>query len=289
VDYIPGLPPTAIEDLPTLFDEVRRKMLPWFREAMSVVNKAQCLLFTSIHELEEPVINTLKTRLPIPIYPIGPMIPYFNLQSDGVCGNDAKHHENHSYFEWLDSQAPGSVLYISQGSFRSISHIQLDEIIAGIKQSGVRFLWVTRGDCATCKDDTGVMGFLVPWCDQLKVLCHPSIRGFWTHCGWNSTWEAIYAGVPMLTCPIAGDQFSNSKLIVSDWKIGIRAVNNDHKGTLVTRHEIAQTVKQFMDSQDDEQKEMVNRAKSLQEICRQAIADGGSAASYLVDFIRDIC
>jgi len=82
VDYIPGLPPTSIADLPTLFDEVRRKMLPWFREAMSVVNNAQCLLFTSIHELEEPVINALKTRLPLPIYPIGPMIPFFKLQSD---------------------------------------------------------------------------------------------------------------------------------------------------------------------------------------------------------------
>ena len=42
MDYIPGLPPTSIADLPTLFDEVRRKMLPWFREAMSVVNNAQC-------------------------------------------------------------------------------------------------------------------------------------------------------------------------------------------------------------------------------------------------------
>ena len=65
-------------------------------------------------------------------------------------------------------------------------------------------------------------------------------------------------------------------------------MNNDHKETLVTRHEIAQIVKKFMDSKADERKELVNRAKSLQEICRKAIEKGGSAASNLADFLREI-
>lgn len=280
VDYIPGLPSTTLADLPTIFHGEGTKVLHRVLEAISAVHKAQYLLFTSVYELEEHVINALKEELPIPIYPIGPMIPYFKLESDGIC-------DNQSYFKWLDSQPQDSVLYISQGSFLSVSSAQMDEIVAGIIQSGVRFLWVTRGDCSRFKDGVGEMGYLVPWCDQLKVLCHPSIGGFWTHCGWNSTYEGIYAGVPMLTCPIFWDQVPNSKLVVSDWRIGWRVINNNLK-TLVTRHTIAQLVRKFMDSKGDERKEMVNRVKNVQEICRKSIASGGSAASNLDDLIRNI-
>uniref|UniRef100_A0A7C9F147 Uncharacterized protein n=1 Tax=Opuntia streptacantha TaxID=393608 RepID=A0A7C9F147_OPUST len=288
VDYIPGLPPTTIADLPTFFHGAGRELLHRVLEAISNANKAQCLLFTSVHELEEEAIHALKAKLPMPVYPIGPMIPYFNLQSNGICGGITNSDDDNSYFQWLDSQPRESVLYISQGSFLSVSSAQMDEIVAGIKDSGVRFLWVTRGDCSRFRDGIGEFGCLVPWCDQLKVLCHPSVGGFWTHCGWNSTCEGVYAGVPMLTCPIFWDQVLNSKLIVSDWKMGWRAMNNDHKETLVTRHEIAQIVKKFMDSKADERKELVNRAKSLQEICRKAIEKGGSAASNLADFLREI-
>lgn len=288
VDYIPGLPSTTIADLPTFFHGAGREVLPKVFDAISIANKAHCLLFTSVHELEEQVIDALKAKLPIPIYPIGPMIPYFKLQSNGICRGISNSHNDKSYFQWLDSQPQESVLYISQGSFLSVSSAQMDEIVAGIKESGVRFLWVTRGDCSRLKDGIGELGCLVPWCDQLKVLCHPSVGGFWTHCGWNSTWEGVYAGVPMLTCPIFWDQVPNSKLIVSDWKMGWKAMDNGLKETLVTRHEIAQMVKKFMDSEGAERKELVNRAKSIQDICRKAIGKGGSAASNLADFLREI-
>ncbi|XXG40299.1 hypothetical protein AAC387_Pa01g1056 [Persea americana] len=83
------------------------------------------------------------------------------------------------------------------------------------------------------------MGLVVPWCDQLKLLCHSSVGAFFTHCGGNPTMESVFAGKIMLTFPLAVDQSINSKLIVEDWKIGLK-LKNEQK--IVEREEIARNV-----------------------------------------------
>jgi len=47
------------------------------------------------------------------------------------------------------------------------------------------------------------------------ILEHEAIGAFVTHCGWNSTLEAVTvtAGVPMVTWPVAAHQFFNHKLV----------------------------------------------------------------------------
>ncbi|KAJ6751019.1 hypothetical protein OIU85_001544 [Salix viminalis] len=283
VDYIPGIPPTRLVDFPTLFHGTGRQILPRALEPVSLVSKAQYLLFTSFYGLEAQVISALKPKFPFPVYPIGPSIPYFEIEDhSSVSGNVS------GYIEWLDSQPKGSVLYVSMGSFLSVSSSQLDEIVAGVHDSGVRFLWVCRGKTTLFKDGCGDMGLVVPWCHQLRVLCHPAVGGFWTHCGWNSTLEAVFAGVPMLASPIFWDQIPDSKMIVEDWQIGWRVKRDERSEILVTREEISKLVKSFMDAENIEVKAMRKRAKELQETCRGAIAQGGSSDTNLDSFIRDI-
>lgn len=60
------------------------------------------------------------------------------------------------------------------------------------------------------------------WAPQVEILSHPSSGGFSSHYGWNSTMEAISAGVPMITWPMFAEQFFNEKLIVQVLKIGVR-------------------------------------------------------------------
>ncbi|CAI0399754.1 unnamed protein product [Linum tenue] len=107
---------------------------------------------------------------------------------------------------------------------------------------------------------------VVPWCDQLKVLTHGSVGGFWTHCGWNSTLEGVYGGVPMLTFPLIFDQVPNSRQIVKKWRIGWRLKRMGVEDELVTRDEICQVVKRLMDGGQSEVTEFRGRAQELGKI-----------------------
>ncbi|OVA02798.1 UDP-glucuronosyl/UDP-glucosyltransferase [Macleaya cordata] len=303
IDYIPGISPAIrLADMPRMLHKTRVQVSGRMSEAFAFVHKAQCLIFTSFHELEAQVTETLMAVLPFPVYSVGPSIPH----STTLAGDHEREqtttitHNNNNmdyYFKWLDSQPKSSVLYVSFGSFYSVSREQMDEILAGLRESGVRYLLVSRGDHASGTvppdDDDDEMlssNLVVPWCDQLRVLCHSSVGGFWTHCGWNSTLEGVFAGVPMLTFPLGFDQITDRKLIVDDWKVGMKVMKEVGAERFVRKEEIGMIVKKFMDldGDDEESKEMRRRAGELKESCRRALAKGGSSDTNLNAFIRDI-
>ncbi|KAI3995507.1 hypothetical protein MKX01_007309 [Papaver californicum] len=151
----------------------------------------------------------------------------------------------------------------------------MQEILAGLRDSGVRYLLISRGDTSriegTLADEEmkSTKSLVVPWCDQLRVLCHSSVGGFWTHCGWNSTLEGVYSGVPMLTFPIFFDQIPNRKLIVDDWKVGKKVTGADK---LVTCDEIAKIVKKFMDL-DKDNEEITKMSATANEFKKSCSAD----------------
>lgn len=51
------------------------------------------------------------------------------------------------------------------------------------------------------------------WAQQMRILKHPAIGGFFSHCGWNSTLEAVCAGVPILGWPFKAEQHLNCRLV----------------------------------------------------------------------------
>ncbi|KAM7496403.1 hypothetical protein LguiA_020817 [Lonicera macranthoides] len=280
INYIPGVPPMRIADLPTPILDKNPQVMRRGLSAAQFVLKAQYLLISSVYELEAPIIDALKENFPIPVYSIGPCIPYFQLENIN---------ESPEYIKWLDAQPKGSVLYISQGSFLSVSTSQSEEIVAGVRESGVRYFWVARTNDCRFSGGNDPKGLLVPWCDQLKVLSHSSIGGFWTHCGWNSTKEGVYAGVPMLTFPIMLDQVPNSKQIVRDWKVGWSVKREEVASeTIVTREEVSMLVKRFMNFDNEEGIKMRKRSKEVMRICRQATVDGGSSGINVDAFVEDI-
>ncbi|GJZ26853.1 putative RNA-directed DNA polymerase [Tanacetum coccineum] len=104
IDYIPGLSPMKVKDFPVV-DRALQGILP---DLVAVSKKAQSLLLATVYELETEAIDAIKHKFQIPVYTIGPNIP--NIQPKPTLPIN-----EHSYFTWLNSKPPRSVLYISLG------------------------------------------------------------------------------------------------------------------------------------------------------------------------------
>ncbi|KAL0922620.1 hypothetical protein M5K25_006619 [Dendrobium thyrsiflorum] len=284
--YIPGHGSIRLSDLSSF--QCLHKPLELALQAISKSTKAQCLLFTSAYELEPHIINSLRSQLSFPVLPIGPIIPYLTLQQTNLKNPS---HDDDDYLTFLNSQPQSSVLYASLGSFLSVSRSQMDEIAFGLQASNVKFLWVARDESSRLREmivggDSDSKGMVVTWCDQLKVLCHPSVGGFLTHCGWNSTMEGIFAGVPMLIFPIVFDQPPNGRLVVDEWGAGVWLREDAKSVEVVGRKKVAELVKRVMDLEGDESREMRKRVVMLREACRSTVEEGGSSTVNLNDFVE---
>ncbi|XP_040995623.1 UDP-glycosyltransferase 73C3-like [Juglans microcarpa x Juglans regia] len=194
-----------------------------------------------------------------------------------------------------------------RGTLCRLTPLQLIELGLGLEACNRPFLWVIRGDNGKeelekwiledgFEERTNKRGLLIRgWAPQVLILSHPAIGGFLTHCGWNSTLEAICAGVPMVTWPLFADQFFNEKLVVQVLKIGERVgneiavpVGEDAKsGVLVKRKKVRETIQKIM-TEGKEGEERRERIRKLAEMAREATEKGGSSFLNITLLIEDI-
>ncbi|CAA0830316.1 UDP-glycosyltransferase 86A1 [Striga hermonthica] len=195
---------------------------------------------------------------------------------------------------WLDSKPAGSVLYVSFGSLVETNEHVICEVAHGLLLSGVNFIWVLREGIIGSGDVTNVLpvGFadeikdkalVVPWCDQIRVLSSPAVGGFLTHCGWNSTLESMWCGVPMICYPLTYDQPTNAKIVVDDLGIGIRLCE---RGGTVDRVEVGERIKDFVSVPVGER--LREEARKVKEKFRSAVEVGGSSERNFDRFIVDL-
>ncbi|KAJ8427533.1 hypothetical protein Cgig2_019952 [Carnegiea gigantea] len=186
----------------------------------------QGIIYNTFKELEGPDLNRVQQIGPsIPVFPIGPLHKYPSSNDSIIVMHDQ------NYLTWLSAQAPNSVLYVSFGTVAVISKEQLMEVAWGLEKSEQLFLWVIQpkstdgleDNVSLPEDFLRVAGrdHIVQWGGQQQVLAHRSVGGFWTHCGWNSTLESIFEGVPMICFPVLGDQKVNARKISDTWRINL--------------------------------------------------------------------
>ncbi|XP_031282880.1 UDP-glycosyltransferase 83A1-like isoform X2 [Pistacia vera] len=176
----------------------------------------------------------------------------------------------------------------NSAGFTVIDKIQFQELALGLELTNRPFLWVVRPDITDDANEAYPEGFqdrvanrgkMVGWAPQQKVLSHPSIAFFFSHCGWNSTMEGASNGLPFLCWPYFGDQFINESYICDIWKVGLK-FHRDESG-IITREEIKTKVDQVVGDED-----FKARALELEETALKSVKDGGLSDKTFKKFIE---
>uniref|UniRef100_A0A7N0TML4 Glycosyltransferase n=1 Tax=Kalanchoe fedtschenkoi TaxID=63787 RepID=A0A7N0TML4_KALFE len=255
--------------------------------------KADALLFNTLEELEDDMIEALDTDRS-KVYTIGPLAllaakttvvtesPLDLMKSSSLWT------ENTECLHWLDQQKHQSVVYINFGSIAVMTQENFLEFCWGLANCGYPFLWVLRSDLIMgqppvlpqgYEEMTKDRAFFATWCPQKKVLEHPSVGVFLTHAGWNSTLEVISAGMPVICWAVHGEQPMNVKYIKFVWGNGL---DLDPK---VTREEIVKLVHVML--AEEKGKEIRRKALEWKEKAHKATSVGGSSYNHFERLVNE--
>jgi gallate 1-beta-glucosyltransferase len=279
---LPGLPKLDADEVRPLLiyaaeENLWRQMLVAdlgrAREAVSWVFVNTC------DELECAAVEGLRAHLPA-VVPVGPLLE----PDDGETTDDT------GCADWLDAHPPRSVVFAAFGSLFTNDSDEVSAIAAGLAATGRPFLWVVRDDnratlsaaalAAACDCGDRAKGKVVPWCAQGRVLAHAAVGCFVTHCGWNSTAEALAAGVPVVASPRWSDQRINARFLVDVHRVGVRAP------APLTEDALRGRVEEVMGGPEAEA--MAIRAARLKAEARAAVREGGSSDRGIQAFVDQI-
>jgi UDP:flavonoid glycosyltransferase YjiC (YdhE family) len=266
------------------------------------LSKPVVILMDTFQELEHEIIDYMSKTYRCPIKSIGPLFRPLK-DTDSVTASNSNavrvdfYAADQNCMEWLDTKPPGTVVYISFGSVVHLRQEQVDEFAYGLLGSEVSFLWVLRPPPkeSTAEphvlpqrflEEVGDKGRIVHWSPQEKVLEHPSIACFMTHCGWNSTMEALANGVPLVAFPQWGDQVTNAKFLVDVFKVGIRMCRGEAEGRIVLRDEIERCLR--ASTSGTEAAEMKKNAMKWKKAAEEAVVEGGSSYWNMLNFVDEV-
>ncbi|KAJ0089034.1 hypothetical protein Patl1_33280 [Pistacia atlantica] len=281
---LPNQPMLSTEDLPWLIGtpSARKSRFKFWTRTLDRLRKLRWLLVNSFPEeyidIKKQYQLNGSHQQPL-VYLVGP------LSHHAITKNPSFWEEDMSCIEWLDKQKPNSVVYISFGSWVSpIGEAKVKSLAMALEASGLNFIWVLGlawqeglPNGFLERTTKSLKGKVVSWAPQMKVLRHEAVGCYLTHCGWNSTMEAIECRKRLLCWPVAGDQFVNCAYIVKIWKIGVK-ING------FGRKDIEEGLKRVM---MEENVEMNNRLMKLHKRTMEEDARSRVMAN-LIAFVDDL-
>ncbi|KAI3689411.1 hypothetical protein L2E82_47367 [Cichorium intybus] len=256
IDCLPTMSGIRLKDLVSFFRNTSpgdEYMVQFLCLQVERAKSASAIIFNTFHELERDHLDMLSSVFP-PCYEIGPLhLLEKKVVDESVASLKSNlWKEDDKCLQWLEAKPASSVIYVNFGSIAVMTHQHLVEFCWGLAKSNYSFLWIIRPDLVV--GDSAVLppeflaeinnrGMLTGWCPQEQVLSHPSIGGFLTHSGWNSTLESISSGVPMICWPFFGDQQTNCWTCCNKWEV---AMEIDYD---VKREEVADLVIELMNGE----------------------------------------
>ncbi|EOA37391.1 hypothetical protein CARUB_v10011262mg [Capsella rubella] len=276
IDFIPSMKNLKLKDIPSFIRTTNPDdaVLKFALHETERARRASAIILNTFDDLEHGVIQAMQPLLP-PVYSVGPLHLLANREieegSEVGMMNSNLWKEEMKCLDWLDTKTQNSVIYINFGSITVLSREQLIEFAWGLAGSGKEFLWVIRPDLVGGEEavvpsefltETADRRMLASWCPQEKVLSHPAVGGFLTHCGWNSILESLSGGVPMVCWPFFADQQTNCKFCCDEWEVGIET------GGDVKRGEVEAVVRELMDG--DKGKKMREKAGEWRRLVEEA-------------------
>ncbi|XP_047308783.1 beta-D-glucosyl crocetin beta-1,6-glucosyltransferase-like [Impatiens glandulifera] len=213
-------------------------------------------------EIEGKYIEYVSELLGQRIVPTGPLV------QEPKEGED-----NNEIMEWLNKKEKSSTMFVSFGTEYFLSRNEREEIAKGLELSMVNFIWVLRFSLEEkisieealpngFLKRVGDRGLVVEkWAPQARILVHPNVGGFVSHCGWGSTIEAMSFGVPIVAIPMNLDQPVNARL-VEEIGVGLE-VNRDENGGL-SGEEISNFIREVILG-DEDGKKIRDKAREMKE------------------------
>ncbi|XP_024525789.1 UDP-glycosyltransferase 85A7 [Selaginella moellendorffii] len=283
ISYVPGLSPTKLKDFPYYarmeFKGTLEYLMQEQEKTLRNFDDNSCLLINSAEELEPDAFQSLRKVFGEKCTGVGPL---FNLDPARTRLCHSLREEDGGCIAWLDTQAPKSVLYISFGSVVALPDLDLQELSKAVLEMERPFLWVlppeqknesTKEITEAARASSFTRGRIVSWAPQLQVLSHASVGGFLSHCGWNSVLEAVTNGVPVLGWPCAIEQNLNCKVLVHDWKAGLKIDKAEKDG-------IKAAIENLMGGS------WLDRAQELREVVLKSVKARGLLSDPVLEISR---
>uniref|UniRef100_A0A0E0AKA3 Glycosyltransferase n=1 Tax=Oryza glumipatula TaxID=40148 RepID=A0A0E0AKA3_9ORYZ len=264
---LPGLPPVPAALLPT---PVMKKdcNYEWFVYHGNCYMEAAGIIINTVAELEPAILAAITDGRCVPgrrilaIYTVGPVLSF-----------KPPPEKPHECVQWLDAQPPASVVFLCFGSMGSLTPPQpatgmpypTDAVVNELLPEG--FLERTK--------EKGLVWS--KWAPQKEILAHPAIGGFVTHCGWNSTLESLWNGVPLVLWPLYAEQHLNVFKLVAAMGVAVEMKVDRKRDNLVEAAELERAVQCLMDDTSEEGRMAREKAAEAKAVCRNAVEEDGSS------------
>ncbi|KAG9446934.1 hypothetical protein H6P81_013062 [Aristolochia fimbriata] len=292
---LPGvLAKLDVSDLPSFFSVPGSypAYLQLVLNQFSNLEKADWVIFNTFYELEPEVMDWMARLWRVKA--VGPTVPSKYVdgrpEQDREYGIALWNPDGESCTEWLNTLPRGSVMFVAFGSMVSMDVEQLENVAWALQNCSNHFLWVVTESeegklrCCSFKEETKERGLIVRWCTQVEVLAHPAVGCFVSHCGWNSTLEALCLGVPLVGVPQWTDQPMVAKYVEDVWRTGLRAPAKENG--IVKGETLLECIKEVMEGERGV--EIRRNAIRWKELARRAMDEGGSSDADTEDFVREL-